>query len=324
MVRHISPSKPLPASTALQREAPMPPVPPTRSTSRQRVKGMDTRRMQRTTALNEAGGSNLSSNKNILGELQKEQPNSMNTITKSVIANSFKIDDQMFQGVRLSRQSMLALAALRSPTRFHRISSSNYYTTDSTNVSKPLDALTDPSTQRRTSRFSTLSRSRSVEIKDSRIITDVIAEADTALQLAEAAEKRRLVVSELVNTEAAFASDLDVLIEVYHDAAKISPLFRPLDIRVLFTNIEEVRVQAHVFVEELAESSKMIPKSDGKSYIFKLPTKSEAINDGGNIGSVFLNQVCIWVMFFKLYFLGSFLYIDQYPVLIVHKYDSFF
>ncbi|KAI8053905.1 hypothetical protein BDF22DRAFT_443443 [Syncephalis plumigaleata] len=187
-VRHISPSKPLPAPSGLQREAQAPPVPPTRSASRQRAKGMDARRVQRATVLNATGGSNLGSGKGILDELQKhqkEQLNSVSPITRSAVANSLKIDDQMFQGVRLSRQSMLALAALKSPTRFHRMSSSNYYTADSASVSKPLDALTDPSTQRRTSRLSTLSRSRSVEIKDSRIITDVIAEADTALQLAK-------------------------------------------------------------------------------------------------------------------------------------------
>ncbi|RKP24287.1 hypothetical protein SYNPS1DRAFT_23622 [Syncephalis pseudoplumigaleata] len=278
-------------------EAQVPPVPPARSASRQRAKPIEQRQRARMAGtLADGLGRSISGSVDIREQMMQKEHNDTNASTAAATAAAaptapFKLDDPTFKGVRLSRQSMLALAALKSPTRFHRISSANYYTTDSANVSKPLDALTDPSTQRRTSRLSTLSRSRSVELKDSRIITDVIAEADTMLQLAEAAEKRRMVVSELVNTEAAFAADLDVLIEVYHDAAKASPLFRPLDVRVLFTNIEDVRVQAHIFVEELAEVSKMIPKSDGKSYIFKLPTKSEAINDGGCIGNVFIDQL---------------------------------
>ncbi|KAI9591796.1 Dbl homology domain-containing protein [Syncephalis fuscata] len=257
---------------------------------------VDSRRIQRTIPMHESEGLKRGNDLSVLDQMQRQhrlqqQQQFIALAARNTLTSPAKLEEQILQGVRISRQSALVLAALKSPTKFHRISSSNYYTTDSTMVSKPLDALTDPSTQRRGSRLSTLSRSRSVELKDSRFITDVIAEADIALELAEAAERRRMVVSELVNTEAAFASDLAVLIDVYYEAAKVSPLFRPLDIRVLFTNIEHVKEHADIFLKELAEASKMMAKNDGKTFIFKMPTKSEKINDGGNIGSIFLNQL---------------------------------
>ncbi|RKP06785.1 hypothetical protein THASP1DRAFT_31402 [Thamnocephalis sphaerospora] len=140
----------------------------------------------------------------------------------------------------------------------------------------------------RMSRASTLSRSRSMEFDEAKLV----AEVTTLTRAPEhPAEKRRRVVSELVNTEAAFASDMEVLYDVYYVSVRASPLFGPTDARALFANLEEVRALAGDFTVHLATASRMCLAGNGKDYIYIGTKEGGEPGDGGIVGAVFLSMI---------------------------------
>jgi hypothetical protein len=138
---------------------------------------------------------------------------------------------------------------------------------------------------------SVLSRPHSMEIDESKLAAEVAAIKERS---EDPAEKRRRVVSELVNTEAAFVSDMDVLHEVYYLGVKSSPLFEPTDCRALFINLEDIRTFSRELLEKLAQASRMGLSSNGKDYIYTGSKDDGGLGDGGNIGIVFLDMVRIF------------------------------
>ncbi|RKP15470.1 hypothetical protein BJ684DRAFT_18210 [Piptocephalis cylindrospora] len=67
--------------------------------------------------------------------------------------------------------------------------------------------------------------------------------------------QRQMVIRELVESEASYLKDLDVLDEVYHQGFRSLGLLRPGDLRLIFAHLDDIRAFSRTFLQSMQDAT---------------------------------------------------------------------